>query len=75
MLALQHFLCETNADTAVKLGSTIAKVLYDTEVLSEEFYLKWHARELKLPRLSSLYSKTGSKRLREIMGEFITWLK
>ena len=67
MLALMYFCCETNAESAVKLGSTIAKTLYDTEVLSEEFLLKWHARELKLPRGSSLYTKTGSKKMREIM--------
>lgn len=75
MLALQHFCCETHASQIEKFGATVAKLLYDLEILSEDFFLRWHARELKLPRTSSLYSKTGSKRLRTVMADFVTWLK
>lgn len=59
----------------LKFAPTFMKQLYDAELFTENFLLRWHNEEIKLNRNSSLYKKKYISRFRETVEEFIAWLE
>jgi hypothetical protein len=57
-----------------KFAPTFMKLLYDQEVFSEEFMIKWFNRKLKLDKNCALYDRKAEKQYRTLIEGFINWL-
>jgi len=58
-----------------KFAPTFMKTLYEQELFSEEFLLKWHSKKKKLDRHCKLYDRKCEKAFRELINEFILWIQ
>jgi hypothetical protein len=56
-------------------ANTFLKTLYEQEILSDEFFLKWHKKKKKLDKTCKLYDRKAEKLFREIINPFIEWLE
>jgi len=51
------------------------KNLYDQELFSDEFLIKWFNKKLKLDKNSIMYDRKSEKKFRELITSFINWLE
>jgi hypothetical protein len=51
------------------------KKLVDEEVVGEKFLIDWFDKEVRLDKNSLLYDKKAEKQFREMIEQFIEWLK
>ena len=51
------------------------KILYDQEVFSEEFIIKWFNRKAKLDKTCALYDRKAEKLFRQAIEAFVAWLR
>ena len=58
-----------------KYAPTFMKKLFDDSVLSEKFLLQWNDKTIRLDKDCSLYDKKAEKKYRDLLEEFINWLK
>lgn len=58
----------------VKFAPTFMKLMYDQEVFSDEFILKWFNRKQKLDKNCFLYDRKAEKQFRGIIESFVNWL-
>lgn len=51
------------------------KKLIDENILKDKFVLEWADKTIRLDKESLLYDKKAEKQLRDILEQFIEWLK
>jgi hypothetical protein len=51
------------------------KKLVDANILSEKFIIDWSEKEIRLDKDSQLYDKKAEKQFRDLVEEFVEWLK
>lgn len=59
----------------MKFAGTFMKLMYDQEVFSEEFIIKWHGRKAKLDKNCALYDRSAEKTFRAAIEAFVNWLQ
>lgn len=57
-----------------KFIPTFMKILYDQEVYSEEFIVKWYNKKAKLDKTSALYDRKAERSFRKAIEPFVNWL-
>ena len=57
-----------------KLAIPLCKKLYDNSIFDDEFFIKWHAKKLKLDRGSALYDRAAETAMRGLITDFVNWL-
>ena len=58
-----------------KFAPTFMKLLYDQEVFSDEFIIKWFNRKQKLDKNCDLYDRKAEKLFRQTIEAFVNWLR
>lgn len=58
-----------------KYAPTFMKKLVDENIMSEKFLLEWYDKEIRLDKDSLLYDKKAEKQFREMIEQFVEWLK
>jgi hypothetical protein len=48
--------------------------MYDEEVFSEEFLVKWFNKKKRLDKSCALYDRAAEKTFRGLIEKFIDWL-
>ena len=61
--------------TQSQYATTFLKLLYDQEVFTEEFLIKWHMKKRKLDKNCKLYDRKAEQTFRELITPFIRWLE
>jgi len=51
------------------------KKLVDESILSEKFLLQWYEKEIRLDQECRIYDKKAEKKFRDLIEDFIEWLK
>ena len=51
------------------------KHLYDEDIYSDDFLIKWYNRKLKLDRNCALNDRKSEKKFKELIASFIEWLQ
>jgi len=69
-----YFIRKYNAELS-KYAETFLKKLVDEDVLSEKFLLEWNDKTIRLDKNSGLYDKKAEKKFRDMIENFITWLR
>jgi hypothetical protein len=57
-----------------KFIPTFMKILYDQDVYSEEFIVKWYNKKAKLDKTSALYDRKAERAFRKAIEPFVNWL-
>lgn len=73
MQAIILYFVRKNPDYA-KYSQTFMKLLYDQEVFSDEFIIKWFNRKQKLDKNCALYDRKAEKAFRNMIEPFVSWL-
>ena len=50
------------------------KLMYDEEVFSEEFLVKWFNKKKRLDKNCAIYDRSAEKTFRGLIEKFIDWL-
>lgn len=58
-----------------KFAPTFMKLMYDEEVFSDEFLIKWYNRKSKLDKHCAMYDRDAEKAFRGLIAKFIEWLQ
>jgi len=58
-----------------KYAPTFMKKMVDERIFPEKFLLEWYDKEKKLDKDSILYDKKAEKKFRELIEQFIEWLR
>ena len=58
-----------------KFASRFCKLLYDTSVYTDEFFINWHSGELKLDKNCVLNDRKAEKQFKALIEDFIEWLQ
>lgn len=58
-----------------QFAATFMKHLYEQEIFSDEFLIKWNARKVKLDRNCALNDRKSEKKFKELIEKFIEWLE
>ena len=75
MQAVCLYFIKKYKDDMVKFAPTFMKMLVDENILSKEFVIKWFDKTIKLDKDSGLYDKKSERKFRELIEQFIEWLK
>jgi len=62
-------------DEMNKFAQTFMKKLVDENILTEKFLCDWFDKEIRLDKLSVLYDKKAEKQFRDMVEQFIEWIK
>ena len=57
-----------------KFAATVCNILYDNSIIEDQFFIKWHAKQLKLDRDSKMFDKRGESAMRALLTDFIGYL-
>ena len=57
-----------------KYAATFMTLLYEEEIFSDDFLIKWYNRKLKLDRNCALNDRKSEKKFKELLEKFIEWL-
>jgi hypothetical protein len=57
-----------------KFAPTFMKLMYDEEVFSQEFLVKWFNKKKRLDKNCALYDRAAEKTFRGLIEKFIEWL-
>ena len=69
-----YFIKKFNAEMG-KFGPTFMKKLVDENIMSDKFLIQWYDKEVKLDKDSGLYDKKCERKFRELIEQFIEWLR
>ena len=69
-----YFIKKFNAEMG-KFGPTFMKKLVDENIMSDKFLIQWYDKEVKLDKDSGLYDKKSERKFRELIEQFIEWLR
>lgn len=58
-----------------KFVSTFFKLLYDSNVFSDTFLVEWFEKKIKLDKKTILYDRKAEKAMRDLLKDFISWLR
>jgi len=58
----------------VKFAPTFMMLLYDRDIFSEEFIVKWYKKESRLDKKCDLYDRKAEKLFRDAIKAFVEWL-
>jgi hypothetical protein len=58
-----------------KFAPTFMKKLVDENIMSDSFLIQWYDKEAKLDKDSGLYDKKSERKFRELIEQFIQWLR
>lgn len=58
-----------------KYAPTFMKKLVDENILSKQFVIDWFDKNVKLDKDSGLYDKKSERKFRELIEQFIEWLR
>lgn len=56
-------------------AATFMKKLYDQDIFSEEFIIKWFNKKAKLDKTCGLYDRKAEKAFRASIKSFVNWLE
>jgi hypothetical protein len=73
--AIVLFFVKRHSAEMLKFAATFMKLMYDQDVFSEEFIIKWYNREVKLDRGCHLYDRKAEKTFKGWIESFVTWLQ
>jgi len=69
-----YFIKQYNEELG-KFGPTFMKKILDNNVIGESFILEWYDQARRLDKESMLYSKKSERKFRELLVDFIEWMK
>lgn len=69
-----YFIKKYNAEMS-KFAPTFMKKLVDENIMSDKFLIQWYDKEAKLDKDSGLYDKKSERKFRELIEQFIEWLR
>ena len=75
MQAVCLYFIKKYKDEMVKFAPTFMKKLVDENILSKQFVIDWYDKNVKLDKDSGLYDKKSERKFRELIEQFIEWLK
>jgi hypothetical protein len=75
MQAVCLYFIKKYKDDMVKYAPTFMKKLVDENILSKQFVIEWFDKTIKLDKDSGLYDKKSERKFRELIEQFIEWLK
>ena len=75
MQAVCLYFIKKYKDDMVKFAPTFMKKLVDENILSKQFVIEWYDKTIKLDKDSGLYDKKSERKFRELIEQFIEWLK
>jgi hypothetical protein len=58
-----------------KYAPTFMKKLVDEDIISDKTLIAWYDKEMRLDKDSLLYDKKAERHFREMIEQFIEWLK
>lgn len=58
-----------------KFAQTFMKKLVDESILSEKFLLEWYNKDIRLDQECKIYDKKAEKKFRDLIEDFVEWLK
>ena len=58
-----------------KYAPTFVKKLLDQNVVSEKFIQEWYDKTIRLDKDSYLYDKKAERKFRDLLPDFIEWMK
>lgn len=58
-----------------KYAPTFMKLLVDENVINEKFLLDWFDKNVRLDKDSLMYDKKAEKKFRDLIEQFVEWLK
>ena len=62
-------------DELNKYAPTFMKNLVEENIISEKFLLDWYDKEVRLDKNSFTYDKKAEKKFRDIIQQYVDWLK
>ena len=62
-------------DELTKYAQTFMKKLVDENILTDKFVIDWSDKTIRLDKESLLYDKKAEKTFRDMIEQFIEWLK
>lgn len=75
MQAVCLYFIKKYKDDMTKFAPTFMKKLVDENILSKQFVVDWYDKNIKLDKDSGLYDKKSERKFRELIEQFIEWLK
>jgi len=75
MQSVVLFFVRQNKDKMNKYAQTFMKKLVDQNILTEKFILDWFDKEIRLDKASLLYDKKAEKHFRDMIEQFVEWLR
>lgn len=69
-----YFIKQYNEELG-KFGPTFMKKMLDNNLIGETFILEWYDQTKRLDKESMLYSKKSERKFREMLVDFIEWMK
>lgn len=81
-LGLEHFMqslvlyfIRKYKDELSRFGPTFLKKLLDKNTISEKFIQDWFDKTIRLDKDSMLYDKKAEKKFRDLVTDFVNWMK
>ena len=75
MQALVLFFIRKHNTELSKYAGTFMKKLVDENVMTEKYLIDWFDKTIRLDKDSNLYDKKAEKKFRDLIEQFITWLR
>lgn len=75
MQSVVLYFVRRHRDDLSKFAPTFMKKLVDEDILTEKFLLEWFDKTTRLDKESLLYDKKAEKHFRDMIEQFIEWLR
>jgi len=62
-------------DELSRFGPTFIKKLLDNNTISEKYIQEWYDKTTRLDKESMLYDKKAEKKFRDLLTDFVEWMK
>jgi hypothetical protein len=57
------------------VAPTFMKLLLDENILRDSYIIDWNDKNLRLDKDSGLYDKKAERKFRELLENFVEWLR
>ena len=75
MQSLVLYFVRVYKDELQKYAPTFMKKLVDENILTDKFIIDWSEKNIRLDKNSLLYDKKAEKQFRDMIEQFVEWLK
>ena len=58
-----------------KFAATLCNKFYDNELLTDQFFVDWHAKKLRMDRDSILFDRKAENAMRPLLADFVKYLQ